>query len=206
MAYDSTDLVTVNQLKKSAQKASDKADALEEAINNKLTSVYKVKGSKTFSELTIANPLLLAKANEGNVYNISDAFTTTSDFIEGTGKVHTAGSNVVIVEATAAVYTESSDNSINAEKEYYIFRNGGYVEVTPDGNEDPSDEGWYELTTPATYKFDVHAGDLSNLQVLAVPSAAGNIATLNASGQVTDSTVAIATDEEVEEMLGEVWD
>ena len=206
MAYDTTDLVTVNQLKKSAQKASDKADALEEAINNKLTSVYKARGSKTFTELTTANPSLLTKANEGNVYNISDAFTTTSDFIEGAGKKHTAGSNVVIVEATAAVYTASSDNTVNAEKAYYIFRNGGYVEVTPDGNEDPSDEGWYELTTPATYKFDVHAGDLSNLQVLAVPSAAGNIATLNASGQVTDSTVAIATDEEVEEMLGEVWD
>ena len=205
MAYDTTDLVTVNQLKKSAQKASDKAAALEEAINNKLTSVYKAKGSKTFTELTTANPSLLAKANEGNVYNISDAFTTTSDFIEGAGKKHTAGSNVVIVEATAAVYTESSDNSINAEKTYYIFRNGGYVEVTPEGEEDPSDEGWYELTTPATYKFDVHAGDLSNLQVLAVPTAAGNIATLNSSGQVTDSTVAIATDEEVEEMLGEVW-
>ena len=205
MAYNTTDLVNVNQLKKSAQKASDKAAALEETINNKLTSVYKIKGSKTFSELTTANPSLLAKANEGNVYNISDAFTTTSDFIEEAGKKHTAGSNVVVVEATAAVYTESSDNSINAEKTYYIFRNGGYVEVTPEGEEDPSDEGWYELTTPATYKFDVHAGDLSNLQVLAVPTAAGNIATLNSSGQVTDSTVAIATDEEVEEMLGEVW-
>lgn len=202
MAYDNNDLVTVKQLKKSAQKASDRAAALEETINNKLTSVYKIKGSLAFASLTNA---LLVKVNEGNVYNITDAFTTTADFIEGAGKVHTAGSNVVVVEATAAVYTESSDTSVDAEKTYYESRNGGYAVVTPAGSEDPSDEGWYEETTPATYKFDVHAGDLSNLQVLAVPSAAGNIATLNASGQVTDSTVAIATDAEVDEMLDEVY-
>ena len=202
MAYDLNDLVTVKQLKKSAQKASDKASALEEAINNKLTSVYKIKGSLAFASLTSE---MLVKANEGNVYNITDAFTTTDFFVEGAGKKHTAGSNVVVVEATAPVYTESSDTSVNAEKTYYESRNGGYTAVTPAGNEDPSDLGWYELTTPATYKFDVHAGDLSNLQVLAVPTAANNIALLNASGQVTDSTVAIASDVEVDEMLAEVY-
>lgn len=202
MAYDLNDLVTVKQLKASAQKASDKADALEEKIDNTLTSVYKVKGSLAFASLTSA---LLVKANEGNVYNITDEFTTTADFIEGAGKKHTAGSNVVIVEATAPAYTASADTSVNAEKTYYESRNGGYAVVTPAGNEDPSDEGWYELTTPATYKFDVHAGDLSNLQTLAVPTAARNIALLNASGQVIDSEITIATDAEVDEMLAEVY-
>ena len=202
MAYDLNDLVTVKQLKASAQKAYDKAEALKETINNKLTSVYKIKGSLAFEALTSA---LLVKANEGNVYNITDEFVTTADFIEGAGKKHTAGSNVVIVEATAPVYTASSDTSVNAEKTYYENRNGGYVAVTPAGNEDPSDEGWFELTTSAVYKFDVHAGDLSNLQVLAVPTAANNIALLDASGQVTDSTVAIASDAEVDEMLGEIY-
>ena len=131
MAYDNNDLVTVVQLKKSAQKASDRVAALEEAINNKLTSVYKIKGSKAFAELTSA---LLIKANEGNVYNITDAFTTTADFIEGAGKKHTAGSNVVVVEDTAAVYTETADTSVNAEKTYYESRNGGYATVTPAGS------------------------------------------------------------------------
>ena len=202
MAYDLNDLVNVKQLKKSAQKAADKAAALEEKINNTLTGVYKAKGSLAFASLTSA---LLVGANLGNVYNITDAFVTTEDFIEGAGKKHTAGTNVAIVEATAAVYTASSDTSVDAGKTYYVSRNGGYAVVTPAGNEDPSDEGWSELTTPATYKFDVHAGDLSNLQVLAVPTAANNIALLNASGQVTDSTVAIAEDSEVDEMLAEVY-
>ena len=202
MAYDLKDLVTVKQLKATAVKASDKAAALEEKINNTLTSVYKIKGSLAFASLTSA---LLVKANEGNVYNISDEFTTTADFIEGACKKHTAGSNVVIVEATAAAYTASADTSVNAEKTYYESRNGGYAVVTPAGNENPSEEGWYELTTPATYKFDVHAGDLSNLQTLAVPTAARNLAGLDENGQVIDLDIAVADDAEVDEMLAEVY-
>ncbi len=202
MAYDLNDLVTVKQLKASAQKASDKADALEEKISNTLASVYKVKGTKAFSELTSA---LLIKANEGNVYNVSDAFTTTADFVEGVGKKYTAGSNVVIVEATAPVYTATEDTAVNAEHTYYEFRNGGYVLVSPDAEDNPSDKGWFELTTAGTYKFDVLPGDLANLQTLAVPAAANNIALLDATGQVIDSAVAIASDAEVNEMLAEVY-
>ena len=61
------------------------------------------------------------------------------------------------------------------------------------------------MATPGVYKFDVHAGDISNLQVLAVPTASGNLALLDGTGQVTDSTVAIAEDEEVDEMLDEIY-
>lgn len=189
MAFDLTDLVTVKQLQMTAQGATDKAAALEEKINNTLTSVYTAKGSLASASLTSA---LLVKANRGNVYNITDAFTTTADFVEGAGKKHTAGSNVAIVEATAPVYTASEDATVNVEKTYYVNRNGGYAAVTPAGTEDPSDEGWFELTTPATYKFDVHAGDLSNLQTLVDSATSGNLAGLNATGQSTDSGIAAA--------------
>ena len=202
MAYDLNDLVTVEQLKKSAQKTTAMGAAIEEKFNNKIASVYSYKGSVAFATLT--NAMLIA-ANVGNVYNITDDFTTTADFVEGAGKKHTAGTNVSIAETVAPIYGESSDTSVDAEKTYYISRNGGYATVTPAGTETPSEEGWYEMTTPGTYKFDVHAGDLSNVQVLAVPTAANNIALLNASGQVTDSTVAIATNSEVDEMLAEVF-
>ena len=107
---------------------------LREEVNNKISSVYKAKGSLAFASLTSA---LLVKANEGNVYNITDDFTTT------------------------AVFAESSDSTVDAEKTYYVSQNSGYSVVTPAGNENPATEGWYEMTTPAAYKFDVHAGDLS---------------------------------------------
>ena len=202
MAYDLNSAITMRQFQKAQQKTITEAANLREAIDNKLSSVYKIKGSLAFASLTSA---LLVKANEGNVYNITDDFTTTADFIEGAGKKHTAGSNVVIVEATASVYSESSDTTINAEKTYYVSQNGGYSAVTPAGNENPSEEGWYELTTPAGYKFDVHAGDLSNVQVLAVPAAGGNIALLDEHGQVIDSTFKIASDEEFDEMLAGLY-
>lgn len=202
MAYDLKDLVTVTQLKKSAQKAFDKAEALKEEINNKISSVYKIKGSTAFASLTSA---LLVKANEGNVYNVTDAFTTNELFLEGAGKKHTAGTNVVIVESTNPVYTVSSDTTVDAGKTYYVLQNGGYVAVTPAGNEDPSAKGWYELTTPAVYKYDVHAGDLSNLQTLAVPVTPNTIAGLDANGQVIPLELNVAEDGEVDEMLAEVY-
>ena len=98
MAYSLNTIATLKHLQKAQQKTIAEAANLREAIENKLTSVYKVKGSLAFASLTNA---LLVKANEGNVYNITEAFTTTADFIEGAGKKHTAGSNVVVVEATA---------------------------------------------------------------------------------------------------------
>ena len=192
----------MRQYKKGHQQTLTDMANLRESIDNKLSSVYKVKGSLAFASLTSA---LLVKANEGNVYNITDAFTTTADFVEGAGKKHTAGSNVVVVETTTAVFTESSDNTVDAEKTYYVNQNGGYSAVTPAGNEDPATEGWYELTTPAVYKFDVHAGDLSNVQTLAVPAAANSIAILNEHGQVIDSGLKIATDAEFDEMLSELY-
>ena len=87
-----------------------------------------MKGSLPFASLTSA---LLVKANEGNVYNITDAFTSTANFVEGAGKKYSAGSNVVVVETTTAVFTVSTDNTVDAGKTYYIHQNGGYSAVTP---------------------------------------------------------------------------
>lgn len=69
------------------------------AINAKVASTYKAGGTKAAAQLTGS---LLVAANEGYVYNLSDALTTTADFVEGAGKTHPAGTNVVVVEATAA--------------------------------------------------------------------------------------------------------
>ena len=202
MAYDPNSTILIKQYEKAHARIQTDIANLREEIGNKISSVYKAKGSLPFASLTSA---LLVKANEGNVYNITDAFTSTADFVEGAGKKYTAGTNVVIVETTTAVYSESSDSTVDAEKTYYVNQNGGYSAITPAGNEDPATEGWYELTTPAVYKFDIHAGDLSNVQTLAVPAVAQSIATLNEHGQVVDSGIRIATDAEFNEMLAGLY-
>lgn len=58
-------------------------------------SAYIPKGSIAFANL----PALDA-SRVGFVYNITDAFTTTSDFVEGSGKSYPAGTNVAIVDVS----------------------------------------------------------------------------------------------------------
>lgn len=86
-----------NQLTNGAgyQTASD----VNTAIDSKIGSTYKAKGSIAFANLPA-----LQSTNEGNVYNITDAFTTTSDFVEGAGKNYPAGTNVVIINTTGTTY------------------------------------------------------------------------------------------------------
>lgn len=77
------------------QTASDVSDA----IDAKIGSTYKAKGSIAFANLPS-----LSAANEGNVYNVTDSFTTTSSFVEGAGNTYPAGTNVVIVNTTGSTY------------------------------------------------------------------------------------------------------
>lgn len=74
------------------------AKAVYDQINAKIATAYKPMGSCTFENL----PSLVA-ANEGYVYNITNNFTTTIDFIEGAGKNYIAGTDVAIINnGTAA--------------------------------------------------------------------------------------------------------
>ena len=65
------------------------------------SGAYKPAGSIAFSNLPVLSSSVL-----GYVYNITDAFTTTSDFIEGAGKTYPAGTNVGVIE------TEESGSTV----------------------------------------------------------------------------------------------
>lgn len=65
------------------------------AIAAELSSTYKAAGS--LAPAGILSSLLVA-ANDGKVYNITGSFTTTSDFVEGAGATHPAGTNIVVVD------------------------------------------------------------------------------------------------------------
>ena len=70
------------------------AAQVEAAVKAGVTGVYVPKGSSTFASLPTP-----AAANVGHVYNVTDAFTTTASFVEGAGKSHPAGTNVVVVQS-----------------------------------------------------------------------------------------------------------
>lgn len=75
------------------------ASEVSSAIDAKISSTYKAKGSVAFANLPA-----LSSANEGSVYNVIDAFTTTNDFVEGAGSSYPAGTNVVIINTTGSTY------------------------------------------------------------------------------------------------------
>lgn len=73
----------------------DNATELMTAIGEKISALsgaYIFRGSVTFANL----PSTLTKAMTGYVYNVSDDFTTTADFIEGAGNKYPAGTNVAV--------------------------------------------------------------------------------------------------------------
>lgn len=57
-----------------------------------ISAIYKPSGSVAFNSLPALSSEVL-----GNVYNVTNSFTTTNDFIEGSGKVYPANTNVVVV-------------------------------------------------------------------------------------------------------------
>lgn len=65
----------------------------DEKVAGAIASVYKPAGTVAFADLPALSEDVL-----GNVYNVSDAFTTTASFVEGAGKTYPAGTNVVVVK------------------------------------------------------------------------------------------------------------
>ena len=73
--------------------------AVHRYVGTKLGAALLYKGSAAFASL----PALTAE-NAGHVYNITDAFTTTSNFLEGAGHSYAAGQNVAVADAGGGVY------------------------------------------------------------------------------------------------------
>ena len=73
---------------------------VDDSITTQVSSVYKAKGSIT-DLTTLSTP---DKAHEGFVYNIENEFITTDQFVEGAGKVYSAGTNVVCINTTGTTY------------------------------------------------------------------------------------------------------
>lgn len=66
--------------------------ATKDYVDAVATGALTPKGSVTFANLPA-----LSAANVNTLYNVSDAFTTSADFVEGAGKNYPAGTNVVII-------------------------------------------------------------------------------------------------------------
>ena len=72
---------------------------IDEKINVAISTTYRAAGSIAFEALPA-----LAASEEGKVYNISNEFTTTENFVEGAGKEYPVGTNVVCIDVGTDEY------------------------------------------------------------------------------------------------------
>ena len=71
--------------------------ATKEYVDTVATGALTPKGSVAFANLPA-----LSASTVNTFYNVSDAFTTTADFVEGAGKEYPAGTNVAIINTGTA--------------------------------------------------------------------------------------------------------
>lgn len=76
-----------------AENVDEKVSAAKTELQNQLGSAFRPKGSSAFADLPTSGRAI------GDVWNVTDDFTTTDAFVEGEGKRYPAGTNVVLVNA-----------------------------------------------------------------------------------------------------------
>lgn len=172
-----------------ATKLNGKADAstvyTKAEVDGIISAVYKPAGSVAFANLPALSVSVL-----GNVYNVTNAFTTTADFVEGAGKKHPAGTNVVVV---------AHDNDGTTEYKFDVL--AGFVDLS----------GYAEKDTDAVANnfamFDANHNPVDsgkNASSFSKVTATAGSGTVNIDG--TDIALFdVATDAEVTEMLDEVF-
>lgn len=89
-------LVNMEALEQLAQKLKDELDKVQVAPSG---SVYRPAGN-----LTIPDPSKLTEENVGNVYNITQEFTTDENFVEDSDRKYPAGTDIAVVGVGSGVY------------------------------------------------------------------------------------------------------
>ena len=104
-----------------AQKYAKQAKEISESLSGALRPL----GTINFADLPTT-----AEAASGDMYNIADQFTTTTDFKEGAGNIIPAGSNVYLtVDRYWDVLAGTPVTGVKGAKEAYYRR--GNVNITP---------------------------------------------------------------------------
>lgn len=104
-----------------AQKYAEQAKEISESLSGTLRPL----GTINFADLPNT-----ANATSGDMYNIADQFTTTTDFKEGAGNIIPSGSNVYLtIDRYWDVLAGTPVTGVKGAKEVYYRR--GNVNITP---------------------------------------------------------------------------
>ena len=97
-AYEAAD-TTINEKFGNYYNKTETDDKIDEKINVAISTTYRAAGSIAFEALPA-----LAASEEGKVYNITNEFTTTENFVEGAGSKYPVGTNVVCIDVGTDEY------------------------------------------------------------------------------------------------------
>ena len=142
------------------------------------------KGTRTFSQLDPSTDL--AAGSLGYMWNISDAFTTTSDFVEGSGKPVAAGSNVYVVNAGSAQSPSYKYDVFAGPIDLSDYALKTEMSIT-DGTGTDADKTTIQLKSGLSKAVLIAHQDISGKADKVASATSGNFAGLDANGNLTDS-------------------
>lgn len=114
-------------------------------IEAQISTVYRPAGSLASTGL-VAD--LLIAGNIGKVYNITDAFTTDANFVEGTGHSYPAGTNVVVI---------NNGNDETADYKFDVL--AGFIDLSDYAKTSEVEDKIGEAKTEILGQVDTKLGD-----------------------------------------------
>lgn len=156
---------------------------------NALPSAIVPKGSKAFASLAPSTDL--AAANIGFMWNITDAFTTTSDFAEGAGHSIPAGANVYVANVGTAAEPSYKYDIFQGMYDLSGYALKSEMSVTP-GTGNDADKTTIQLKSGLTATVLTTHQDISGKADKDTDAVEGNIAEFDANGNPVDSGHALS--------------
>jgi hypothetical protein len=156
---------------------------------NALPSAIVPKGSKAFAGLAPATDL--AAANVGFMWNITDAFTTTSDFAEGAGHSIPAGANVYVANVGTAAEPSYKYDIFQGMYDLSGYALKSEMSVTP-GEGANADKTTIQLKSGLTATVLTAHQDITGKADKDTDAVTGNIAEFDANGNPVDSGHALS--------------
>ena len=165
---------------------ADTINTVESIVAEAVSTAWKAGGSQPAS--AFSSNTLLTEANEGKVYNLSDALTITDAnrqyFTENATGTYPAGTNVAVIETTPATYQAATGTAVSGTA--YYAKNGNYYTEVAVQEGDPV-AGLYVRTSQPVYKYDVLAGsDASSVKKVKVGAHAYSGSTVTICGAASN--------------------
>lgn len=166
------------------------AETVEAALAELLGKIQAIpsaiipKGTRTFSQLAPSTDLVAGSL--GFMWNISDAFTTTSDFAEGSGKPVAAGSNIYVANVGTAAEPSYKYDIFAGPIDLSGYALKSEMSVTP-GTGTDADKTTIQLKSGLTATVLTTHQDISGKADKVASATSGNLAGLDGNGNLTDS-------------------